>query len=100
MLTIIGNNYLEMESHDDTPEDDEDNLMDFSEIVENNSVENERSKILERQNYGKLEDVFFHVISSDVSDANCQILVYLPLTTPLYVKGKLKVLRVISGSLE
>ena len=53
MLTIIGNNYLEMESHDDTPEDDEDNLMDFSEIVENNSLENERSKILDRQNYGK-----------------------------------------------
>ena len=100
MLTIIGNNYLEMESHDDTPEDDEDNLMDFSEIVENNSIENEKSKILKRQNYGKLEDVFFHVISSDASDANCQILVYLPLTTPLYVKGKLKVLRVISGSLE
>ena len=87
-----------MESDEETSEENEidlsesDNTRDALELLENVDIQDEK--------YGTLEDVFFHLLPPLHPHSCYKILVYLPVNTPLYFKGKLKIVRVISGALE
>ena len=49
---------------------------------------------------GTLSNVFFQILPPIHANSCTKVFVYLPLHTPIYFKGKLKIIRVISGSVE
>ena len=88
-----------MESEDELYEEEFD--MDLGESDARKEADTSSDiHIDEHDKYGSLEDVFFQVIAPHHANSSPKVLVYLPLHTPIYFKGKLKIIRVISGKLE
>ena len=91
-----------MKSEYDTYEDEDTADIDFSEsdATKDATELQEFIAIQECERLGTLDDVFFHVIPPLHPNSCPKVLVYLPLKTPLYFKGKLKIVRVINGALK
>ena len=99
-----------MESEDETDEEREENEMGEN---ESDSTELDQSYcdksvnqpvdevvIQDNEKYEGIEKIFFHILPPVHGTACSKVLVYLPLNTPLFFKGKLKIVRVLSGSVE
>ena len=99
-----------MESEDEAGEEGEENEMDEN---ESDSIELDESycdtsfnqqvdevDIQDNEKYEGFEKIFFHILPPVHGNACSKVLVHLPLNTPLFFKGKLKIVRVISGSVE
>ena len=90
-----------MKSEDDTYEEEgTDSEFSESEATQDATQLMEDIKIQENEQYGTLDNVFFHILPPLHPNSVAKVLVYLPLQTPLYFKGKIKIIRVISGTLE
>lgn len=91
-----------MNSDEESYEEDEDIDMELSESSDTKetcpSSENELSE--KSIKYGTLNEVFFQILPPAHANSCPKVLVYLPLNTPVYFKGKLKIIRVISGAIE
>ena len=80
--------------------DEEEYDMDTSENEGNKETcpSDEDSQNLEKT--GTLNKVFFQILPPIHANSCPKVFVYLPLHTPIYFKGKLKIIRIISGSVE
>ena len=88
-----------MNSEEDSYEEEEYD-MDTSEneSIKETCPSNEDSQDLEKT--GTLSNVFFQILPLIHANSCPKVFVYLPLHTPIYFKGKLKIIRIISGSVE
>ena len=88
-----------MISEEDSFEEDEYD-MDTSENEGNKETCLSNESIQNLEKTGTLENVFFQILPPIHANSCTKVFVYLPLHTPIYFKGKLKIIRIISGSVE
>ena len=88
-----------MDSEDDLSEDEVEEMSDVECDSEVNTDEQNEIVDVQDKKPQTLPDVFFHILPAKGSSCS-QVLIHLPPNRPLFFKGKLKIIRVISGALE
>ena len=88
-----------MDSEDDLSEDGVEEMSNVDCDSEVNTDEQNEVVDAHDKKHQTLSDILFHILPAKGSSCS-QVLVHLPPNRPLFFKGKLKIIRVISGAVE